>query len=234
VKPSISRNGKVGLSIDSSLTGATVAAGRVAGPAVVRHRFTTGRYAARMPGSDARLDEVIALLASMSRHRYGERVDMLDHSLQTAARAAADDADDDLVVAALLHDIGHVLGEAGDWGLADHAQVGADYLSGWLPATVVEPIRLHVEAKRYLVATDREYRQHLGEASIMSLREQGGPMTDEEAQSFLTGPFAPDAVRLRRWDDDGKVVGDAVPTLDDARRVLARLQGRPSTRAKSL
>ena len=124
---------------------------------------------------------------------------------------------DALVLAALLHDIGHVVGHdrAGVWGLPDHAEVGARFLQQWLPADVVEPIRRHVAAKRYLVATDPIYRDQLSEASIESLREQGGPFSDEQALGFSIEPFADEAVALRRHDDDGKVDGlDVAPLAE--------------------
>ena len=171
------------------------------------------------------VDHLVALVAAMAEHTYGERVDMLQHSLQTAARARAAGASAALTVAALLHDIGHVIGHdrAGAWGLPDHAEVGARYLQQWLPADVVEPIRRHVAAKRYLVATDPMYRDQLSEASIESLREQGGPFTTEEALTFELAPFAAEATQLRRHDDDGKIDGLDVPGLEDYRMLLAGL-----------
>lgn len=168
---------------------------------------------------------LLTLLDSMSSHAYGERVDMLQHSLQTAACARAAGESDALVVAALLHDVGHVIGNdrAGAWGLPDHAEVGARYLQHWLPPAVVEPIRRHVAAKRYLVANEATYRDQLSAASIESLREQGGPFTDEEATAFQLEPFAEQAVSLRRHDDDGKVDGLDVAPLDDYGELLSRL-----------
>jgi len=168
-------------------------------------------------------DQIVELLRSMRNERYGERVDMLDHSLQTAARAIADGASDHLVLAALLHDVGHLLGDAGEWGLADHAQIGAAHLRTRLPAAVVEPIRLHVDAKRYLVATDDSYADQLSEASIRSLDEQGGPFSVEQVARFEAEPYASEAIRLRRWDDAGKVVGESAPSLDDVRQLLERV-----------
>jgi gamma-butyrobetaine dioxygenase len=169
-------------------------------------------------------DHLLGLVASMSAHAYGERVDMLQHSLQTAACARAAGEPDALVLAALLHDVGHVIGHdrAGAWGLPDHAEVGARYLQQLLPADVVEPIRRHVAAKRYLVATDAAYLARLSEASIESLREQGGGFTDDEAKAFELEPFADAATRLRRYDDDGKVDGLDVAPLDDYRELLTR------------
>jgi predicted HD phosphohydrolase len=167
---------------------------------------------------------LLDLVAVMAEHSYGERVDMLQHSLQTAACARRAGETDTLVLAALLHDIGHVVGRAraGAWGLPDHAEVGARYLQQWLPPEVVEPIRRHVAAKRYLVATDRAYRDLLSEASIESLREQGGPFGDEQALEFSIEPFADEAVALRRHDDDGKVDGLDVAPLAAYRELLTR------------
>lgn len=170
------------------------------------------------------VDHLLGVIATMGEHSYGERVDMLQHSLQTASCARAAGATDPLLLAALLHDIGHVVSHdrAGAWGLPDHAEVGARYLQQWLPPEVVEPIRRHVAAKRYLVATDHSYRELLSKASIESLREQGGPFTDEQALGFSIEPFADEAVALRRHDDDGKVDGLDVAPLAEYRELLTR------------
>ena len=170
------------------------------------------------------VDHLLGLVATMAEHSYGERVDMLQHSLQTAACARVAGESDALVLAALLHDVGHMVGHerAGAWGLPDHAEVGARYLQQWLPGEVVEPIRRHVAAKRYLVTTDPAYRGLLSEASIESLREQGGPFSDEQALGFAVERFADEAVALRRHDDDGKVDGLDVAPLADYRELLTR------------
>jgi gamma-butyrobetaine dioxygenase len=170
------------------------------------------------------VSHLLGLVATMAEHAYGERVDMLQHSLQAAACARAAGETEGLVLAALLHDIGHVIGHepVGAWGLPDHAEVGARYLEQWLPRDVVEPIRRHVAAKRYLVATDPAYRDQLSEASIESLREQGGPFSDEQALGFSIEPYADEAVALRRHDDDGKVDGLDVAPLANYRELLTR------------
>jgi [1-hydroxy-2-(trimethylamino)ethyl]phosphonate dioxygenase len=175
------------------------------------------------------VDHLFGLVGAMAEHSYGERIDMLQHSLQTAASARATGESDALVVAALLHDVGHVVGHdrAGAWGLPDHAEVGARYLQQWLPAGVVEPIRHHVAAKRYLVATDPTYRDQLSDASVQSLREQGGAFTDEQALGFAVERFAEEAVALRRHDDGGKVDGLEVAPLEDYRELLTQLVTRP-------
>ena len=156
---------------------------------------------------------------------------MLEHALQTAAVAESSGADDELVLAALLHDIGHVLGDAGAWGLPGHAEVGARALQPLLHPDVVEPIRLHVDAKRWLVATDDSYAAQLSEASTESLAEQGGPFDDAEAAAFDAAAGAARAVALRRWDDDGKVVGLEIADLESHRDRIARAIAPPTTRS---
>ena len=175
-----------------------------------------------------RVDELMALLAATEAKSYGERVNMLDHVLQSAAVARQRGASDDLVLAALLHDVGHVFGAAGDWGLPGHADVGARCLQALLAESIVEPIRLHVDAKRYRVAVDSAYHAHLSLASQMSLREQGGPFSPAEVKTFNANPYADDAVMLREFDDDGKVDGLEIPALETYRPLLAKaLLGRP-------
>ena len=169
------------------------------------------------------VDVMLALLASMANERYGETVTMLDHSLQTAALAVASEAHDEMVAAALLHDLGHLLGEAGTWGLPSHAEVGARWLQQFFPAGVHEPIRLHVDAKRCLVATDPDYAGRLSEASTQSLIQQGGPFTADEVERFLSHEHARVAMQLRRWDDAGKVDDLEVRRLDHYRPLLTRL-----------
>lgn len=175
-----------------------------------------------------RVEDLIAELASMANHSYGERVNMLDHSLQTAALARSEAASDELVLAALLHDIGHLNGDAGAWGLPSHAEVGAEHLHTSFSSEVTDPIRLHVDAKRYLVATDPSYAQALSKASVMSLAEQGGPFTAAEATRFEELPGAAAAIRLRRWDDEGKVAGLQIDGLDSYRELIER-HLRPAT-----
>ena len=115
-----------------------------------------------------------------------------------------------------------LLGDAGQWGRPDHAALGARYLQQWLPADVVEPIRLHVDAKRYLVATDPGYAAMLSPASIETLRQQGGPLTSDEAAAFAASPHAEAAIALRKCDDGGKLAEAVdVPPLEHYRPTLA-------------
>jgi predicted HD phosphohydrolase len=164
-------------------------------------------------------DHLLDLVASMAHHTYGELVDMLQHSLQTAALASK--LSDELALAGLLHDIGHLLGEAGRWGLPDHATLGARYLQQWLPPGIVDPIRLHVDAKRYLVATDPGYLERLSPASLATLEQQGGPFDEAEVAAFADSPHADAAVALRRFDDAGKRDDITIANLESYRDLLA-------------
>ena len=169
-------------------------------------------------------EEVAALFAALGGETYGEGVTIAEHSLQTAALARAEGAHEALCVAALLHDIGHFLGERDDrFGYHRHDRSGGDWLARRFPVEVSEPVRLHVAAKRYLCASEAEYFAVLSEASRHSLSKQGGAMSAEEAAAFKARPFAAAAVRLRRWDDRGKVAGTDAAPLESYRAAIARL-----------
>ena len=160
-------------------------------------------------------EEIKTLFGRHGHETYGEGLTITEHSLQAAALALAETADDALVVAALLHDIGHFLELRDDrFGYHKHDRSGGEWLASRLPASVSEPVRLHVAAKRYLCAVEPDYFGCLSEASKHSLAMQGGPMTAEEAAAFARQQFVERAVRLRRWDDRGKVEGTEVPSLD--------------------
>jgi phosphonate degradation associated HDIG domain protein len=169
---------------------------------------------------DAFVAELFAWLEEAGASRYDEQVTQLEHALQTAAIVAQSGAAPTLIAAALLHDVGHLLARehAGNADFLavdrEHEQVGADWLGRFFPAAVAEPVRLHVPAKRYLCAIDPTYRRGLSLASERSLIVQGGPMPDEEAARFAASPGAEDAVRLRRADDQGKVLGRMSPPLE--------------------
>ena len=165
------------------------------------------------------VEELMGLLASRGGEGYfGEPVTVLEHSLQAAHFAAEAESGPELVAAALLHDVGHMLhteGEdAAERGLdTRHEELAGALLRAHLPAAVTEPIRLHVAAKRYLCFADAGYLAALSPSSAISLGLQGGPMTAAEAALFLAGPCAWEAVALRRWDDAAKIPGLPVPEL---------------------
>ena len=170
-------------------------------------------------------DTILALLARGNAELYsGERVSQLEHALQCAHFAQQAGAEDALVVATLAHDIGHILagGEyaAGRGIDGKHEQSGADFLARHFGPEISEPVRLHVAAKRYLCATDPGYFDRLSPASVRSLALQGGPMTAQEVQEFEANPFAMQAVRLRQWDEQGKIVGLKTPDLEHYRPMV--------------
>ena len=144
-----------------------------------------------------------------------ESVTELEHALQCAQLAEWSQVDNTLVVAALLHDIGHFAAAAiGDDIDDEHEQRAATLLSGAFPAEVIEPVRLHVQAKRYLVATDAKYLAGLSSASVHSLALQGGPMSRAECRRFEATPTPTTAVVLRRWDDSAKIPDRKTPQLE--------------------
>jgi len=170
------------------------------------------------------VEEIEGLFARYGRESYGEGVTQLQHALQTAALAEAEGAEDSLVVAALLHDIGHFLQPTDDsFGYHKHDRSGGEWLAQRFGPAVSEPVRLHVAAKRYLCASEADYFGKLSAASVHSLGKQGGPMSPTEAATFAASPHAEAAVRLRRWDDGGKLDGVVVPDLPHYRERIARL-----------
>jgi phosphonate degradation associated HDIG domain protein len=180
--------------------------------------------------NDGDIVELIAgLFARRGAEAYlGEPVTVAEHMLQTAALAQAEGAPDALVAAALLHDIGHLTGELGEYTPDDtidrrHDAAGAKFLQGLFPPAVTECVRLHVAAKRYLCATDATYYGKLSMASQHSLALQGGPMSDVELARFSRLEFHRDAVRVRLWDDGAKAPGAPTMTFDDYRPLLRRV-----------
>ncbi|GHJ43088.1 hypothetical protein Cs7R123_04300 [Catellatospora sp. TT07R-123] len=177
----------------------------------------------------APLDQLADLFAGPGAADYlGEAVSQAAHMLQTASLAEAAGAPDALVAAALLHDVGHFVGEVGGGDLMAgvdnrHSHTGADWLAAWFPEPVTEPIRLHVAAKRYLCAVEPGYREQLSAASEYTLTVQGGPMTAAETAAFEARPGAADAVAVRRWDDAAKDPAAAVPEFGHFRPILARV-----------
>lgn len=158
-----------------------------------------------------------------------ESVSALAHALQCAQLAEWAGADLPLVAAALLHDIGD-FDEAGAVGddRSDnrHETRALPWLAQAFGVEVLEPIRLHVAAKRYLVATEPGYRETLSAASLLSLGLQGGPMEAAEQRRFEEEAHAPQAVLLRRWDDAAKELGKPTPSLDYYLALLLELQAR--------
>ncbi|MCE2459008.1 MAG: HDIG domain-containing protein [Dehalococcoidia bacterium] len=174
----------------------------------------------------ATADRVLDLLSSAGQAEYhGEQVSQLEHALQAAHLAGEDDGDDQEIIAALLHDIGHIWPVEGrqvtSVGVVEHDEVGAQVLRDLgFSDDVADIVSGHVAAKRYLVATDEAYAAKLSDVSVESLRLQGGPMSAEEVQDFQRSPNWQSMVRVRTWDDLAKIPGANVPDLESYREMI--------------
>jgi [1-hydroxy-2-(trimethylamino)ethyl]phosphonate dioxygenase len=176
--------------------------------------------------------EVLALYERYGARRYDEALSQLAHAEQTAALARQAGAPDEVVLAALLHDVGHLLEMAAGDGARDrsvdhrHESVGAAWLAALYGPGVTAPIALHVRAKRYLCAVEPEYHDGLSAGSVASLERQGGPFTADEATAFEANPGWEGAVALRRWDDEAKVLDLEVAAIETYRPLLEQLVSR--------
>jgi len=175
-----------------------------------------------------------AMNQSAARQYGGEAVTELAHALQCADLAGAGGADDELVLASLLHDVGRfavgqdeisdTLEQAGTRaaGARGHHEAGADLIAPYVPERVAFLVRAHADAKRYLCAVDAAYYGSLSPASKRTLALQGGVMEAEEARRVETHPWWKDAVRLRRWDDEAKVAGKRTRPLSAWKPLLEK------------
>ena len=165
-------------------------------------------------------ERILGVLEGSGADRYGdEAVSQLQHALQCAHLAECSGATASLVVAALLHDFGHLIHKLGEdaaaQGIDDrHEALGRNYLARWVGEEVTGPVGLHVDAKRYLCATEPAYFDSLSPASVRSLELQGGPFSDAAAAAFIARPYAHDALAVRRWDEQAKDPKAFTPNLD--------------------
>jgi len=162
-----------------------------------------------------------------SNIKYGdENVTQLEHALQCAELAEKNNFSKQIITAALLHDIGHLLYDGEDpiheGKDGYHESLGADYLSSYYGDEVTRPIRAHVACKRYLSSVEKGYYDILSEASKISLKAQGGPFTKDEAEEFIKKPFMKEAVELRRFDDQAKVLNKKTPNLEHFKNYLEK------------
>jgi phosphonate degradation associated HDIG domain protein len=178
------------------------------------------------------LEDIGLLFARHGSAQYsGEPVTQLEHALQTAYLAEQSEASDELVTACLLHDLGHLLNEQGDTptlrGIDDtHQYFALPFLRGLFPDAVLDAIKLHVDAKRYLCRANDGYWAKLSDDSKRSLELQGGMFEPAQAAAFLLQPGARDAVMLRQWDDLAKQADWQTPTLAHFMGRAARCVGR--------
>ena len=168
------------------------------------------------------IDRLFETLEVEGRARYGmEAINQLEHALQSALQAEQEEAGPELITAALLHDIGHLihkLGIAAERGVDDrHEALAEKLLRRWFDDDVVLPVALHVDAKRYLCRTEPGYFDTLSPASVRSLELQGGPFSEDEADEFIRQQGGEAAVRLRRWDERAKVRDLETPPLSHFR-----------------
>ena len=173
------------------------------------------------------VERILALFDAQGALAYGESVTQLEHALQCAQLARDEGANDALITAALLHDMGHLIHRDAAGALRtgtddEHEALGAVWLGQWFGEAVTRPIALHVQAKRYLCATEPDYHARLSPVSVRSLELQGGPLAPREAAEFGSLAFAQDAVRLRRWDDQAKCAGLPTPALSEFLSIAAR------------
>ncbi len=153
---------------------------------------------------------------------------MSQHMLQSAQLAEQGQEPETLVAAALLHDIGHYTNEFPEDALEKgtnnfHESAGAQFLSSYFPQEIVDCVRYHVAAKRYLCATQPEYYKRLSDASKHTLRLQGGPMTDTEVEKFEKLQFLENIIKVRLWDDEGKDAQASTPDFSYYRPVLQKI-----------
>jgi gamma-butyrobetaine dioxygenase len=181
------------------------------------------------------VSRITALFDAWGTNKYDEQVSQLEHAVQCAQLASDAGADDELIVAALLHDIGHLLElerESGDVDLGhndSHEAVGAAFLAEHFGPGVTAPIALHVQAKRYLCTVEHDYFATLSAGSVRSLELQGGTMDADEVARFAAHPAAQRAVALRRWDEAGKDLAPTGLSLDDFADSLQRALRQPSS-----
>ena len=190
-----------------------------------------------MPTIMSPVDAIAELFASAGAADYlGEPVTVATHLLQAGALAEAAGAAPAQIAAAQLHDVGHLSGAAArEDGIElsgrelmagtdnNHGERGGQWLAQWFLASVTEPVRLHVAAKRYLCAAEPAYFGQLSEASVYTLSVQGGPMSDAQAREFEREPYAADAIAVRRWDDQAKDPQAAAPGFPHYRALLSGL-----------
>ena len=169
--------------------------------------------------ADAIVGEIKGAFATCGHLDYGENINMQEHMLQTACLAESEGADDRLIVAALLHDYGHLICNMPNNTFAAgadnyHERIGAEAMSGWFDEDIVNAVRMHVDAKRYLCARNPKYMENLSAASRLTLAVQGGPMNEEEMREFELDKGHRMALRVRIYDDLGKRSAMKRPELD--------------------
>jgi [1-hydroxy-2-(trimethylamino)ethyl]phosphonate dioxygenase len=167
------------------------------------------------------IETIVRVFQDRGSGRYGDEcVSQLEHAIQAALLAQQADADPSLVAAALLHDLGHIIGdsdlpESDDEDLNDfHEEKAYQWLLSHFGPSVADPVRLHVAAKRYLCTKEPEYANTLSPTSLKSFHDQGGVMSSDEVADFESEPYYREALTLRRWDDLAKEENKLIPSIE--------------------
>ena len=178
-------------------------------------------------------DNIVAFLADIFDRRggeeyLGEAVTMAEHMLQGATIAEQNGMPEDVIVGALLHDIGHFTSEFGTYAPTDtedrhHEDAGAEVLAPFFPSVITHCVLYHVAAKRYLCATKPEYFKRLSPASVHTLELQGGPMSSEEAAEFEKNPNLEKIIQVRYLDEAGKRADMETPDFHHFAPMVQRL-----------
>jgi phosphonate degradation associated HDIG domain protein len=157
----------------------------------------------------------------------GEKVSQLEHMAQAAQLAEEQGYDEEVVLAAFLHDIGHICedghgdNEMGEFGIKDHEEIGAGFLAKkGFSKKLTRLVESHVEAKRYLTYKYPEYYEQLSAASKKTLEYQGGRMEKDEAEAFETYPLFSLIIQMRKWDEQAKIEHKPLPDLDHFRQMI--------------
>ena len=172
------------------------------------------------------VDLLFDFIKEEGKTNYDESVTQLQHSLQTASLARIEDGRRHIVIASLLHDIGHLLIDENDSKNdflkkdLNHENIASNFLKDFFSEEITESIRLHVVAKRYLCSIDNSYYESLSKASKNSFQVQGGALNKEEIHELENNKYFKDAVRLRKWDDRGKVSLKEVEELDTYKEMI--------------
>ena len=180
---------------------------------------------------EKRVEEIFSLFEKYGDSDYiGESISQLEHAVQGAQLAEEEGYSDEVIIAALLHDIGHLCDQDGKYenmgtfGRADHEKIGGDYLRKLgFPELVTFLVENHVQAKRYLTFRNPRYFETLSEASLQTLGYQGGPMNVEEAASFEADPNFQASLEMRTWDELAKKENFPVPDLTRYKEMCSRI-----------
>ena len=170
------------------------------------------------------VEEIIFNFSNNKSLYIGEKLTMSEHMIQTAMLAEKNKCTNDLICSSLLHDYGHFVLEDPNQLVSNHIDgnhetIGANYLKEYFSNKIIEPILLHVDAKKYL-ARNKKYFDDLSEASKTSLKLQGGIMNDNEAKQFEQNKNYENAIKLRRFDEDAKKQNIKIKNIKDYKELL--------------